>query len=66
VLEASHLAAYCLPDDKKVEPSSTTWEFDHMLAMNFGWWEIVLDGTAKNPSLYEALNVTEREHDTMA
>lgn len=44
VLEASHLAAYCLPDANALARSSTTWEFDHMLVMNFGWWDIVVEG----------------------
>ena len=44
VLEASHLAAYCLPDAADLAPSSTTWEFDHMLAMNFGLWDVLIAG----------------------
>lgn len=41
-LEASRLAAYCLPDDTTFNPSKVTRELDHMLAAIFGFWELVL------------------------
>jgi hypothetical protein len=41
MLEASRLAAYCLPDPERLEPGETTWELDHVLAATFGWWDIV-------------------------
>jgi PD-(D/E)XK nuclease superfamily domain len=52
LLQASELAAYCLPDDtlkplgRKVGESidSGTWQLDHILAMTFGWWDIFVHG----------------------
>ena len=52
LLQASELAAYCLPDDslkplgRKVGESIDcgTWQLDHILAMTFGWWDIFVAG----------------------
>lgn len=52
LLQASELAAYCLPDDtlrplgRKGGDSidSGTWQLDHILAMTFGWWDILVGG----------------------
>jgi hypothetical protein len=52
LLQASELAAYCLPDDgmrplsRKSGDSidSGTWQLDHVLAVTFGWWDILLSG----------------------
>ncbi|HVU00636.1 MAG TPA: PD-(D/E)XK nuclease superfamily protein [Polyangiaceae bacterium] len=52
LLQASEFAAYCLPDDtlrpvaRKVGDSidSGTWQLDHVLAMAFGWWDILVAG----------------------
>lgn len=49
MLEASDNAAYCLPDPQRVErirstkPSAlfSTWQLDHVLAVTFGWWDLV-------------------------
>jgi len=41
-LEASRLAAYCLPDETTFHPSKVTRELDHMLAAIFGFWDQVL------------------------
>lgn len=44
MLEASELAAYCLPDPATLKASRTTRELDHLLAMHFGWWDILVAG----------------------
>ena len=41
-LEASRLAAYCLPDSTTLHRSKQTREIDHMLAAIFGFWDLVL------------------------
>jgi len=44
-LEASRLAAYCLPERDKLprsRPTRETRELDHMLAAVFGFWDLVL------------------------
>jgi hypothetical protein len=43
LLEASELAAYCLPAPD-LTPSRTTRELDHLLAMHFGWWDLLVAG----------------------
>lgn len=52
LLQSSELAAYCLPDDalrplsRKAGDSidTGTWQLDHVLAMTFGWWDILTAG----------------------
>jgi hypothetical protein len=41
MLEASRFAARCLPDPSLVR-SSQTWELDHVLALRFSWWDVIL------------------------
>lgn len=41
-LEASRLAANCLPDRDTLARSKLTRELDHMLAAIFGFWDLVL------------------------
>jgi hypothetical protein len=41
LLAASHLAAACLPDET-LAPTIATRELDHILAMTFGWWDLVV------------------------
>ncbi len=43
MLRASAFAAFCLPNDS-LRSSETTRELDHLLAMNFGWWDILTGG----------------------
>jgi len=52
LLQASELAAYCLPDET-LQPlprrggdsiDSGTWQLDHILAVTFHWWDILLSG----------------------
>lgn len=41
MLESHRLAAYCLPN-ADLAPSKETVELDHVIAMTFGWWDLVL------------------------
>ncbi|NTV62138.1 MAG: hypothetical protein HGA65_01205 [Oscillochloris sp.] len=43
MLRASAFAAYCLPGET-LRSSETTREIDHLLAMNFGWWDVLTGG----------------------
>lgn len=47
MLEASHMAAYCLPDPTDLRPSNATRELDHVVSMTFDWWDVVLRGRTK-------------------
>lgn len=52
LLQSSSQAAYCLPPEelhpvprKQGDPiDHGTWQLDHVLAMSFGWWDIVVAG----------------------
>ena len=44
MLEASPHAAYCLPIPEQSEPSLETRELDHLMAMHFGWWDVLIAG----------------------
>jgi hypothetical protein len=46
-LEASRLAAYCLPDKETLNRSKLTRELDHMLAAIFGFWDLVLPASKR-------------------
>lgn len=46
-LEASKLAAYCLPDETTFTSSKVTRELDHMLAATFGFWDQVLPASRR-------------------
>jgi len=41
-LEASRLAAYCLPDAGTLARGVETRELDHVLAATFGLWDVVI------------------------
>jgi len=41
MLQASEVAAYCLPD-VSLAPDNDTRELDHLVAMAFGWWDGLL------------------------
>jgi hypothetical protein len=41
-LEASRLAAYCLPERPSLSRSKATRELDYILAATFGFWEQIL------------------------
>jgi hypothetical protein len=52
LLQSSELAAYCLPDDmlqplpRRIGESidSGTWQLDHILAVTFRWWDLLVSG----------------------
>lgn len=52
LLQSSERAAYCLPG-AELSPvirrnsesiDSGTWQLDHVLALHFGWWDVILAG----------------------
>ena len=43
MLEASTRAAFCLPAAGQSASSSTTRELDHLLAIHFRWWDVIVD-----------------------
>jgi hypothetical protein len=60
LLQGSEYAAYCLPDSdlkaaaRRGELNSGTWQLDHLLAVTFGWWDLLVAG--KRPLGLDALN----------
>ena len=42
-LQASEIAAYCLPDAAFAQTAGTA-ELDHLLAMRFKWWDVLVRG----------------------
>ena len=42
MLNASPHAAYCLPFDGQADSSLDTKELDHLLAVHFGWWDVLV------------------------
>jgi hypothetical protein len=42
MLEGSPHAAYCLPVPEQHEMSSDTQDLDHLLAMHFRWWDVLV------------------------
>ena len=44
MLRASEHAAYCFPVPDQGEPTQLTEELDHLLAMHFGWWDVLVAG----------------------
>ena len=42
MLAASSRAAYCLPWPEQVEATPETRELDHLLAVHFGWWDVLV------------------------
>ena len=43
MLAASRHAAYCLPAAGQGETTPETRELDHMLAVHFGWWDVLTE-----------------------
>ena len=48
-LEASPLAAYCLPEPGALERSKTTRELDHVIAATFGLWDRIIPESRRFP-----------------
>jgi hypothetical protein len=44
MLQASEIAACCLPNLDDLRPSKETKELDHLLAMHFHWWDLLVEG----------------------
>ncbi len=44
MLEGSPLAAYCLPRPDQADMSVDTQDLDHVLAMHFAWWDVLVGG----------------------
>ncbi|MCA9534519.1 MAG: hypothetical protein KC593_12600 [Myxococcales bacterium] len=47
LLAASPLAAYALPQLPDLQPNEATRELDHIVAMTFDWWDVLLQGKSK-------------------
>jgi hypothetical protein len=43
MLAASRHAAYCLPTVGQTETTADTRELDHVLAVHFGWWDVLIE-----------------------
>ena len=43
MLAASPHAAYCLPMPGQMETSADTRELDHLLAVHFEWWDVLIE-----------------------
>ena len=43
MLAASPHAAYCLPVGGQFIPTAETRELDHLLAVHFGWWDVLVE-----------------------
>ena len=43
MLAASRHAAYCLPAERQTETTAETRELDHVLAVHFGWWDVLIE-----------------------
>ena len=43
MLAASPHAAWCLPLPGQSDPSADTKELDHLLAVHFGWWDVLTE-----------------------
>jgi len=56
MLAASPHAAYCLPAAVQRESSPETRELDHLLAVHFGWWDVLIE--RKKPVEKELRNST--------
>lgn len=44
MLRASEYAAYCLPTAGQFDSSVDTEELDHLIAMHFKWWDVLVGG----------------------
>jgi hypothetical protein len=43
MLAASKHAAYCLPTVGQTTTTAETRELDHVLAVHFGWWDVLIE-----------------------
>jgi len=47
-LEGTKYAAYCLPENDTASPSKSTRELDHILAMHFKFWDVIIGKPQKS------------------
>jgi hypothetical protein len=53
MLAASRDAAYCFPKADQAGPDPDTRELDHVLAVHFGWWDVLTEGRRPvHPTLF--------------
>jgi len=52
MLAASPHAAYCLPSVGQTDTTSDTRELDHLLAVHFGWWDVLVESKRPVGSLF--------------
>jgi hypothetical protein len=65
LLEASEIAAYCFPDATHLAPSEATRELDHLLALHFRWWDLLVAGRKPwVPELWPVLEDTGKSTET--
>lgn len=43
MLQSSEIAAYCLPERPALKGTKDTRELDHLLALHFRWWDVILE-----------------------
>jgi hypothetical protein len=43
MLAASRHAAFCLPAAGQTETTAETKELDHLMAVHFGWWDVLVE-----------------------
>ena len=46
MLAASPHAVYCMPEPGQAMSTSDTRELDHVLAVHFGWWDVIVEKRA--------------------
>jgi hypothetical protein len=44
MLQASEIAAYCNPDPADLKSTRDTQELDHLMALHFRWWDVLVAG----------------------
>lgn len=64
LLQASETAAYCLPDPDSLERTRVTRELDHMLAVHYQWWDVLV--SHREPFNLEKWQATRDEGDEAA
>ena len=61
MLDASPHAAYCLPVAGQLDSTTDTRELDHLLAVHFGWWDLIVGSKRPSPELcFQAPDLGER------
>ena len=42
LLQSSEIAAFCFPDENNLHITKDTLELDHLLAIHFKWWDVLI------------------------